>query len=178
MTMGINGSSYSKTNYVGQRKETQAVDVTEKAKGAEKVQDAVKAQEKTSVLHDEYISSEKSGAKPNGLYRVEQDENGNKKVTFEDPRKPDRAEEKEGVPTAKAGNPGKPAEKCTGNNDKVEREIRKLKEQKKQLEKQIRSASGDEKKIKELENKLAQIESELSQKDNDAYRRQNTVFSE
>ncbi len=62
---------------------------------------------------------------------MEQDENGNRKITFEDPRKPDRAEEKEDVPVAKAG---KPAEKCTGNDDKVEREIRKLKEQKKPLQ--------------------------------------------
>ena len=47
-------------------------------------------------------------------------------------------------------------------------------EKKQQLEQQIRSASGDEKKIRELEKKLAQVENELSQKDNDTYRRQNT----
>lgn len=64
-----------------------------------------------------------------------------------------------------------------GNTDKVEREIRELKEKKKELEQQIHSAAGDEKKVKELEKKLADIENELSQKDNDTYRRQNTVVT-
>lgn len=34
---------------------------------------------------DEYISSEKSGIKPSGLYRMGQDENGNPKVLYDDP---------------------------------------------------------------------------------------------
>ena len=55
--------------------------------------------------------------------------------------------------------------------------IEKLKEDKKQLEQQIKVAAGDEEKMKELEKKLAQIEGELSQKDNDTYRRQNAVIS-
>ncbi len=45
------------------------------------------------------------------------------------------------------------------------------------MEQQIRSASGDEKKVRELEKELAQVESELSQKDNDTYRRQNAFVS-
>lgn len=59
----------------------------------------------------------------------------------------------------------------------VDREIEKLKEDKKQLEQQIQAAEGDEEKIKELEKKLTQIEGELSQKDNDTYRRQNAAIS-
>lgn len=43
---------------------------------------------------------------------------------------------------------------------------------------QIRSAYGDENKVKELERKLGQVENELKRKDNDTYRRQNTSFSE
>ena len=35
---------------------------------------------------DEYISSEKSGKKPMGLYRIGQDENGNRKIFFDDPK--------------------------------------------------------------------------------------------
>lgn len=70
------------------------------------------------------------------------------------------------------------AKKCTGNTDKVDREIKKLKEKKEQLEQQIRMAAGDEEKVRDLEKALAQIESELSQKDNDAYRRQHASFSE
>ncbi|MCI5935511.1 MAG: hypothetical protein MSA09_14540 [Lachnospiraceae bacterium] len=94
------------------------------------------------------------------------------KVLYEDPKKVPKtkdvkAEEK----------PAKKAEKCTTNTDNVDREIERLKEDKKQLEQQIKVAAGDEEKMKELEKKLAQIEGELSQKDNDTYRRQNAVIS-
>lgn len=153
MSMEINGRyDQYQTDYAEQLKAEQ-----EKAKETEKVQDDEKAFDKIPVPQDEYISSEKSGAKPSGLYRLGQDEDGKKKVVFD--------------------NPEKPAEKCTGNTDKVDREIEKLKEKKQQLEQQIQSAVGDENKIKELEKKLAQVESELSQKDNDTYRRQNASFS-
>lgn len=47
-----------------------------------------------------------------------------------------------------------------------------MKEQKQQLEQQIKAASDDEEKRRELEKKLSKTESELSQKDNDTYRRQ------
>ncbi|MCI9105545.1 MAG: hypothetical protein HFG56_07420 [Lachnospiraceae bacterium] len=69
----------------------------------------------------------------------------------------------------------KKVEKCTGNTDRVDREIEKLKRKKKELEGQIHSET-DDKKIEQLEKELAQVERELSQKDNDAYRRQHTVF--
>ncbi len=62
---------------------------------------------------------------------------------------------------------------CTTNTNRADREIKKLKKLKQQLEQQIKAASGDEKRRKELEQELARIEAELSQKDNDAYRRQN-----
>lgn len=105
---------------------------------------------------DEYVSSEESGSKPSGLYRLGQDESGNPKVLYDDPKK---------------------AKECTTNTDRVDREIEKLKEEKKQLEQQISAAAGDEKKARELEKKLAQVEGELSQKDNDTYRRQNAEIS-
>jgi predicted RNase H-like nuclease (RuvC/YqgF family) len=70
------------------------------------------------------------------------------------------------------------SEKCTTNTDSVDKEIEKLKEEKKQIEQQIRSANGDEEKKKELERKLEQIENELSQKDTDSYRRQNAVIND
>ncbi len=71
----------------------------------------------------------------------------------------------------------KSAKRCITNTDKVDQEIENLKEKKQQLEKQIQSASGNEKKVRELERKLAGIESELSRKDNDTYRRQNAKIS-
>lgn len=73
--------------------------------------------------------------------------------------------------------PKENAKKCTTNTDQVDREIKRLKEQKQQLEQQIKAAFGDEKRVKELEKKLSRIEGELSQKDNDTYRRQNAVIS-
>ena len=116
------------------------------------------------VPKDEYISSEKSGNKPSGLYRMGQDENGNPKVLYDDPKK-----------VQKKSATGK-AEECITNTDAVDREIEKLKEEKRQIEQQIQ-AETDENKVKELEKKLAQVEAELSQKNNDTYRRQNAVVS-
>ncbi|MDE5864339.1 MAG: hypothetical protein K2H34_08335 [Lachnospiraceae bacterium] len=154
MSMKINESyNYYKTDYMEQLKAGQ-----EKAKETEKGENDEKASDKIPVPHDEYINSEKSDAKPNGLYRIGQDENGKRKVFFDDPEKT--------------------AEKCTANTDKVDREIKKLKEKQQQLEQQIKSASGDEEKVRVLEKKLAQVEMELGQKDNDAYRRQNASFFE
>lgn len=127
--------------------------------------------EKSSVLEDAYISSEKSDRRPSGLYRMGQDENGNPKVLFDDPKK-------SGSPGVKSQSADDDEEKCIGSTDQVDKEIEKLKEQKKQLEQQIRTASGDEEKVRELEKKLAQIEQELNQKDNDAYRRQHSTFSQ
>ena len=113
---------------------------------------------------DEYISSEKSGNKPSGLYRMGQDENGNPKVLYDDPKK-----------VQKKSATGK-AEECTTNTDAVDREIEKLKEEKRQREQQIQAETDDEK-VKELEKKLARVEAELNQKNNDTYRRQNAVVS-
>ncbi len=164
----------------------------EKAKETQKEESVEKESDKMPDLQDRYISSEKSGAKPSGLYRLGQDEAGRKKVLFDNPQKADKADEnmQSGVkgnnpekgnevkqPKAKSDNPGKAGEKCTGNTDQVDREIKELKEKKKELEQQIQSASGDEKKVKELENKLAKVEGELRQKDNDTYRRQHAAFS-
>ena len=74
------------------------------------------------------------------------------------------------------GQPTDKAEKCTTNTDKVDREIEKLKEKKRQIEQQIQSET-DENKRQALEKQLAQVEAELSQKNNDAYRRKNAVVS-
>jgi hypothetical protein len=191
MAMQIYGNyDYSQTNYAEKVKEKQVAERAEKVKQADNATD-VKGADKLSEPQDEYISSEKSGKKPNGLYRIGQDENGNRKIFFDDPNKSGRADGKKEPevdedrskeaadgkePKVGGNNQGKP-EKCVGNNDKVEQEIRKLKEKKQQLEQQMQSASGDEKKIQELEKKLRQVEQELSQKDNDSYRRQHTVFS-
>ncbi len=67
--------------------------------------------------------------------------------------------------------------KTTGNTDKVDREIEKLKQTQAQLEQKI--AAAKEPKDKEsLETQLAQVEAELKLKDNDTYRRQNMEITE
>ena len=186
MSMQVNGNyEHSRTDSAERVKEKQAVWRAEKAKEAEKAAEEKKPG-KLSEPQDEYISSEKAGKKPTGLYRVGQDENGSRKIFFDDPKadhadgKDDRSGEGEDGkgPKVSGNSKGKPAEKCVTNTDKVDREIKNLKEEKQQLEQQIQSASGDEKKIRELEKKLAQVENELSQKDNDTYRRQNASVSE
>lgn len=179
----INGNyAQSKTDYAERVREKQAALRAEKAKEAAEE----KGSGKLSEPQDVYIRSEKSGKEPVGLYRIGQDENGGRKIFFDDPDKADRADGKEEPKAEKADgkkpkvdgdSQGKPAEVCVGNTDKVDREIEKLKEKKRELEQQIRSASGDERKIRELEKKLTQVEQELSQKDNDTYRKQHSEFS-
>lgn len=124
--------------------------VREAAQEAEK-----KSPGKLSEPQDEYISSEKSGEKSAGPYRMG-----------------DGKEQKAGK-----NREGKPAQICVGNTDQADQEIKNLREKKQQLEQQIRAAGGDENKIRKLKKKLAQTEQELKQKDNDAYRKQHTVFS-
>ncbi len=146
------------------------------AKEGGKEQGAVNKSESIPIPKDEYISSERSGNRPSGLYRMGQDENGNPKVLYDDPKRPGGVDGKV-QPKVGVGSPEDGAEECTTDTDKVDREIKKLKEQKQKLEQQIKAAFGDEKKVKELERKLSQIEGELSQKDNDTYRRQNAEIS-
>ncbi len=148
----------------------------DKAEKVGKEQEAENKKESIPVPKDEYISAGKSGSRPSGLYHMGQDENGNPKVLYDDPKKSGGADGK-GEPKVKSGSRKDDGEEVTCNTDAVDREIEKLKKQKQQLEQQIKAASGDEKKGKELEKKLAQVESELSQKDNDTYRRQHAVIS-
>lgn len=180
MEVKVNGSTY-KTDYADrlqtEREKAAKAENSqngEKTAGAGSAQKEAQASNRKPAPHDEYISSEKSGEKPNGLYHVGQDENGNKKVFFNDPKK----DSGDKSPKVNADAPDDGEEKCVGNTDKVDREIRELKQKKQQLEQQLQSADGDEKKTKELENKLAQVEQELARKDTDTYRKQNSTFTD
>lgn len=66
---------------------------------------------------------------------------------------------------------------CTGNTDKVDREIRQLKEKREELKQRL-SSETDEQRLRELERELSRVESELRRKDNDDYRRRHTIFTE
>ena len=79
MAMQIHGNyDHSGTDYAERVKEKQADQRAEKVKEAEKAAEEKNAG-KLSEPRDEYISSEKSGQKPTGLYRLGQDEKGNRK---------------------------------------------------------------------------------------------------
>lgn len=80
MAMQVNGNyEHSRTDYAERVKEKQAAERAEKAKEAEKAAEEKKSGT-LSEPQDEYISSEKSGKKPTGLYWVGKDENGSRKI--------------------------------------------------------------------------------------------------
>lgn len=146
-------------------------------------------------IKDEYLPEEKQ--EPFGRYWMEKAENGRPKIYFDDAEKAshppktgnaDRTPNHDEAPKPDAPDsekksggakksPQKPEpEICKGNNDKAEREIKKLKEKKKTLEQQIQSET-DEVKAQKLEQELKQVENELRQKDNNSYLRQHTTFT-
>lgn len=65
---------------------------------------------------------------------------------------------------------------ATANTDKVDREIKALREKARILTQKLRGA--DENTAKQLKRELEQVTAELAQKDNDDYRRQNAVFND
>lgn len=67
-------------------------------------------------------------------------------------------------------------ETSTGNTDRVDREIERLRKEQAELKQRLRS-EADPARARALEQRLAQVERELDRKDNDAYRRQHTVFT-
>lgn len=179
MSMNVNGMyRYAKSDDL--KTAGRPLDEAEKAKEVKKESDDAKTSNRTLDRQDEYVKGGEEDKKLNGLYRLGTDENGRRKIVYDDPKKSagaDKAVEK-GQPKADPDRPENSEEKCIGNTDQVEREIRKLKERKEQLEQQIQSARSDEEKVRELEKKLAQVENELRQKDNDTYRRQNASFTD
>ncbi len=87
--------------------------------------------------------------------------------------KPDSREKSEQLDIARRKNNGG---WCTVNTDKVDAEIKKLKEEKQQIEQQIKRTDNDDK-CKELKRQLSQIESKLSAKDNEGYRKQHATYT-
>ena len=121
------------------------------------------------IAKDEYVPSEKD--EPIGLYRLAEDEDGNPIIDF------DKAEDNRNSSPEKSKNddPEKKTESCTCNTDRVDEEIKRLKEKQEQLEQKLRSAEGEA--ARQLEKQLESVSAELAMKDNDSYRRQNAVFS-
>lgn len=121
-----------------------------------------KEPEKAVKNRDEYVPCEEKESI--GLYSVAPDENGEPQILF------DKADDK---PANSQNEPKKEA--VTANTDKVDREIKSLRNRAKMLSQKLQSA--DESTAADIQRELEQVNAELAQKDNDEYRRHNTVFS-
>ena len=86
-------------------------------------------------------------------------------------------EGKENEPKTDGDAPTQKSKSATYNTDKVDAEIKRLREQKQQFEKQLRSASDPQQAVM-LQKQISRLEKELQQKDNDAYRREHAGKSE
>lgn len=143
-----------------------SIDTTQKMSGVRSPERSSelddKAPEKVSENRDEYVPSKEK--EPIGLYNIEPDENGEPRISF------DKAEDKSD------DNADEPKEETvTGNTDKVDREIKNLRDKAQMLAQKLRSA--DESAAADIRRELEQVTAELAQKDNDEYRRQHTVFT-
>lgn len=121
---------------------------------------------------DEYIPAEKET--PIGLYEPVSDEEGNPALKFDSPED-DKDGDRKAEDEDKDGDKKAKSEKCTCNTDKVDREIKKLREKAERLEQRLRAADGE--KAETLEKELSRVQTELAQKDNDGYRRSQAEFS-
>ena len=117
-----------------------------------------KESEKIPENRDEYIPSEEK--EPIGLYSVSPDEDGNPRVALDDEKnKSDNSE----------------SNTITANTDKVDQEIKALRDKEQVLRQKPRSA--DERTAEDIRRELENLAAELAQKDNDEYRKQNTIFT-
>ena len=89
MSMEISGNYKDYKNEYLERTQTEQ----DKVKRTSQEQRAEDKSEGVPIPKDEYISSEKSGSKPSGLYRLGQDENGNPKVMYDDPKRAAKAKD-------------------------------------------------------------------------------------
>lgn len=115
--------------------------------------------------YDEYVPEDKAGFEHSGFYEPVQGENG-PELRFDAPE--------DSSPSAPEKPSGK-AEQTTTNTDRVDREIEKLRSEREELSRQLRSASPDE--AEKLQKRLEQLKNELRTKDNDSYRRAHAVIS-
>ncbi len=132
------------------------IDSVDPAEHAPKTKE--KEPEKISENRDEYIPGEEK--EPIGLYSVSPDEDGNPRVSLDDGKR-------------KSDNPE--SDTITANTDKVDHEIKALRDKEQDLMKKLQHADG--RTAENIRRELEKVTAELAQKDNDNYRRQNAVFS-
>lgn len=119
---------------------------------AEDKEDALVPEEEKEVPHkrDEYVPSEEE--EDIGLY-----------TPYKEGRESPEEEQ------------GEHSESCICNTDRVDGEIKRLREKQEQLEQQLRRADGEN--AENIKKQLESVSAELAIKDNDTYRRQNAVFT-
>lgn len=111
-----------------------------------------------SENRDEYVPGEEK--EPIGLYSISPDEDGNPRVSLDNEKsKSDYFE----------------SDTTTANTDKVDREIKALRDKEQALRQKLRSA--DERTAEKIRHELEEVASQLAQKDNDEYRKQNTIYT-
>lgn len=122
---------------------------------------------------DEYGKNDKEVPSA-GIYSVEKDENEKSSIVFDGLKKPSQQSAAPAKPPSEAGEPE--IMQCTVNTDKVYAKIKKMKEQKQNIQQQLKQAENPEEKAT-LQKQLANIETELRAKDKGAYRRQNASYT-
>lgn len=131
-------------------------------------------------LRDRYAPEDRSGTA--GLYRMAKDEEGNPVLLFDGPEnaaqeKAEAAGEEEAAKEEAAGEETarkeeterSEAKRTTTNTDRVDRELRQLREEAEDLARELRTATGEE--AERLRQQLTFLKIELRIKDNDTYRR-------
>lgn len=120
---------------------------------------------------------------PAGKYEPVINEDGERGIAFDDPGrihmegplKERNPESPEHVPNRKEGEK-EGEERCTVSTERVDAEIRKLKQRAADLEQQIARAADDPDKQEKLQRQLTQVENQIQRKDSDSYRRQNAEY--
>ncbi|WP_018751301.1 hypothetical protein [Paenibacillus sanguinis] len=197
----VDNTIHQQNPYVNKSENRQTAGAADKADNDFKVE-SKKVSRALTEPHDEYIPSNQKPNEPSGIYRLEKAENGLQRIVFDRPDSPEKSEqadtaekkvsedspkaapdeikdskrlEKKDEPEKNSDNEDK--QQSSVNTDKVDAEIKKLKEEKKQIEQQLKGTGEDGNERKDLEKQLLQVESELSVKDNDAYRKQNATYT-
>lgn len=118
-----------------------------------------------------------------GLYHIEKNEEGRSVAVYDeyhraaeaDSSKLSQAEQEDAPAVGKNEKGGE--EKTTVNTDEVEREIEKLKKERRQLERELKQTDENDGKYRDLKARIAQVDAEIRRKDNDAYKKQHAVFT-
>lgn len=166
----------TQTSFVHNIQTVKSEGIRQQNKAEVSVDHISREQDRDVYLHEEETISV-------GLYQVIQDEEGKPKIIFDGTQKKAMESDK-----SSNGKKNQQAEDkitdsqddktlCKANTDKVDNEIKELKERKAELEQKVSQAKDDPKEQEKLKEELQAVVNELRMKGNDSYRRQNTEFT-